>query len=67
MIQQNTKKLIESQTKKLFIISLALFFLRGIFSSSLNARKMLFVRFEAEFISNLKIYTKNITVKTLLA
>lgn len=31
MIQQNTKKLIESQTKKLFIISLALFFFEGDF------------------------------------
>lgn len=65
MIQQN-KKLIESQTKKLFIISLCCFFFGGIFSS-LDAWKTLFVHFEAEFISNLEKKTrKNIALKTLL-
>lgn len=54
MIQQN-KKLIESQTKKLFIISLCCcLFFGGNFFSSLDAWKTLFVRFEAEFISNLE-------------
>lgn len=64
MIQQN-KKLIESQTKKkLFIISLSLshtVFRGGIFSGchlwilqKKYMEKTLFVRLEAEFISNLK-------------
>lgn len=76
MIQQN-KKLIESQTKKkLFIISLSLshtvfwggnFFLAPIseFCKKICIWKKLFVRLEAEFISNLnwtsKVHNKKIS------